>query len=95
MPAAEPAHDDQGASRAWVPPDKNLTTLGWLKYLEDDGFLHFEWHYLKFLHQCLTTKWWTIQFGFDEEAKNLWYLIFKVLKETTKNFKVLNKSSRS
>ena len=56
-----------------------LTTLGWLKYLGDDGLLHFEWHYLKFLHQCLTTKWYTIQFGVDAEALNLWYLVFKVL----------------
>ena len=81
-PAAEPAHSHQniGTPGPWQPPTQTLTTLGWLKYLEDDGFLHFEWHYLKFLHQCLTTKWWTIQFGFDEEARNLWYLIFKVLK---------------
>ena len=56
-----------------------LTTLGWLKYLEDPSFAHFEWHYLKFLEKCLTTNWHTIQFGVDAKATNLWYLIFKVL----------------
>ena len=56
-----------------------LTTLGWLKYLEDPSFEHFEWHYLKFLKENLTTKWHLIQFGVDGEALNLWYLVFKVL----------------
>ena len=66
-------------ARPRQPPKETLTTLGWMKYLEDPSFEHFEWHYLKFLHECLTTKWFTIQFGFDGEALNLWYLVFKVL----------------
>ena len=81
MPAAAPsqAQHNQGHTRPWVPPKGTLTTLGWLKYMHDPSFEHFEWHYLKFLHKCLTTKWYTIQFGFDVEALNLWYLVFKVL----------------
>ena len=50
-----------------------------MKHLKDPSFDHFEWHYLKFLHTCLTTKWFKIQFGFDAEAMDLWYLVFKVL----------------
>ena len=62
-----------------MPPDKTLTTLGWLKYMNDPAFPHFEWHYLKFLHKCLTDDWYKFQFGIDVEAVNLWYLVFKVL----------------
>ena len=56
-----------------------LTTLGWLKWYDDPSFKHLEWHYLKFLHENLTTKWHLIQFGTGGEALDLWYLIFKVL----------------
>ena len=51
-----------------MPPKQTLTTLGWLKYMGDPSFDHFEWHYLKFLHSCLTYKWYIIQFGVDIEA---------------------------
>ena len=81
MPDAAPSQAQQniGQTSTWTPPKVTLTTLGWLKYLDDPSFQHFEWHYLKFLHKCLTTKWYTIQFGVDDEALNLWYLVFKVL----------------
>ena len=62
-----------------MPPKVVLTTLGWLKHLEDPSFEHFEWHYLKFLRKCLTTDWYQIQFQCDEDTLELWYLIFKVL----------------
>ena len=81
-PDAETAQAQQNKENTgipWKPPEKTLTTLGWLKYLDDTSFEHFEWHYLKFLKECLTTKWHTIQFGVGDEALNLWYLIFKVL----------------
>ena len=79
-PDPEPAQAQQNTGQpAWQPPEVTLTTLGWLKYLEDASFEHSEWHYLKFLQQCLTKKWYTIQFGVDDEALELWYLVFKVL----------------
>ena len=78
-PDAEPAQAQQNIWKTWQPPKVTLTTLGWLKFLDEPPFEHFEWHYLKFLHQCLTTKWYTIQFGVDDEALKLWYLVFKVL----------------
>ena len=81
-PDPEPAQAQQNKEskgRPWQPPKATLTTLGWLKYLHDPSLEHFEWHYLKFLHQCLTTKWYTIQFGVDDETLELWYLVFKVL----------------
>ena len=56
-----------------------LTTLGWLKHIKDPSFEHLEWHYLKFLHENLTTYWHLIQFGTDHVTLDLWYLIFKVL----------------
>ena len=67
------------AASAWVPPEKALTTLGWLKYIEDPSFAHMEWHYLKFLKENLTAYWYIIQFGTDKETLDRWYLIFKVL----------------
>ena len=82
QPAPVPSQTHQhahGTSSAYTPPTVTLTTLGWMKHLKDPSFDHFEWHYLKFLHTCLTTKWFKIQFGVDDEAMDLWYLVFKVL----------------
>ena len=68
-----------GATGAYQPPDKVLTTLGWLKHVESPVFPWFEWHYLKFLHKCLTDYWWLIQGGSDERAMELWHKVFLVL----------------
>ena len=68
-----------GATSAYQPPDKVLTTLGWLKHVESPVFPWFEWHYLKFLHKCLTDYWWLIQGGSDDRAMELWHKVFVVL----------------
>ena len=57
----------------------NLTTLGWLKHLNDPYFEYFEYHYLKVIHRFLTDRWWILQSGFDEEALQEWMQVMKVL----------------
>ena len=41
--------------------------------------MFFEYHYPNFLHKCLTADWKIIQFGWNLEAKQLWWKIFQVL----------------
>ena len=43
------------------PPGRNLTTLGWLKWMQDLGFAYFEWQYLKFIKMNLTDYWEDLQ----------------------------------
>ena len=44
-----------------MPPPKPLTTLGWLKYLEDAYFDYWEQMHLRFLHRCLSSDWRRLQ----------------------------------
>ena len=56
-----------------------LTTLGWLKYLEDPAFRYFEYLYLKNIHRFLTERWWILQAGHDQEALEEWIQVFRIL----------------
>ena len=56
-----------------------MTTLGWLKFLNDPAWPWWEHYYLKFLHKALTTDWHEIQFGVNQRAIELWWMIMKVL----------------
>ena len=58
---------------------KNLTTLGWLKHLQDPHWEYFEHLYLRTLYEFLTQRWWILQWGSDEMALHEWVLITKVL----------------
>ena len=60
-------------------PDVTLRTLGWLKFLGNEHFEYFEYHYLKIIHKTLTDDWALIQFGTDLHAMDKWYSIFKFL----------------
>ena len=62
-----------------MPPPKPLTTLGWLKYLQDPHFAFWEHHYLKYLHWNLTANWWVLQGGSDDRALESWLMIMRVL----------------
>ena len=64
---------------AYVPPQHKLTTLGWLKHVQDPAAPYFEWQYLKCIHKFLTERWWILQGGRDEEALDEWLLVMKVL----------------
>ena len=77
-PAAAQAAPQEG-QRPYEPPDKVLTTLGWLKYLKDPHFSYFEHLYLKFLHRCLTTDWHILQGRVDDEALQMWIHILRIL----------------
>ena len=61
------------------PPRSNLTTLGWLKFLDDPAAPYFEWQYLKIIHRFLTDRWWILQGGIDDEAMQEWRAVMKVL----------------
>ena len=74
-PAAGPVEPEE----AYEPPEMTLTTLGWLKHLEDPAADYFEWQYLKNIHRFLTARWWLLQSGTDREALKEWLLIMKVL----------------
>ena len=57
-----------------------MTTLGWLKHMEDPKFPYFEWVYKNLIHKFLVQDWYMIQAGYkDEDALNLWHQIFKIL----------------
>ena len=56
-----------------------LTTLGWLKFLEDEHFAYWEYQYLKFLRKSLTTDWFILQSGVDNETLKKWCAIMRVL----------------
>jgi hypothetical protein len=56
-----------------------LTTLGWLRHLEDPGFQYFEWQYLQQIHRFLTEKWWILQSGVDERALEEWMKVMRIL----------------
>ena len=71
--------EEEGPQGAYVPPAEKLTTLGWLKHLNDPCFYFWEHYYLKFLQKNLTTNWEQLQFGVDSEAMQLWWEIFQVL----------------
>eukprot|EP00972_Heterocapsa_arctica_P002940 433341-Heterocapsa_arctica.AAC.1 len=54
IPGPEAPADHRGppvaAAPQYLPPTTSLTTLGWLKHLEDPVFPWLERHYLKCLH---------------------------------------------
>ena len=62
-----------------MPPAEKLTTLGWLKHLNDPCFYFWEHYYLKFLHKNLTTNWVNLMCGVDIQAMQLWWEVFQVL----------------
>ena len=68
-----------GPTSSYTPPQYRLTTLGWLKHLQDPGAPYFEDYYLKFLHKNLTENWYLIMSGVDQRSKDLWWEIFQVL----------------
>ena len=57
----------------------NLTTLGWLKHLEDPAFQYFEWQYQRQILRFLTQRWWLLQGGSDDQALQELLMVFKVL----------------
>ena len=69
----------QPAEPAYTPPQKDLTTLGWLKHLKDPAFPYFEYHYHKVLHRFLTDRWYLLQAGHDDVALAEWIKVMKVL----------------
>ena len=56
-----------------------MTTLGWLKHLQDPAFEYWEWQYLQQIHRCLTEKWWILQSGVDKEALDEWLRVMRIL----------------
>ena len=56
-----------------------MTTLGWLKHLEDPAFPYWEWQYLQQIHRFLTDKWWILQSGVDKQALDEWLRVMRVL----------------
>ena len=42
-------------------------------------FAFFKWRFLKFVQQCLTVHWGTLQGGWGQEALALWHFVFLVL----------------
>ena len=56
-----------------------MTTLGWLKHLQDPAFGYYEWQHLKVIHRFLTDRWWILQAKVDDEALQEWLLVMKVL----------------
>ena len=57
----------------------NITTLGWLKYMEVLSCRYFEHQCLRFLHSSLTKDWQTIQGGVGNETWQQGMNIRKVL----------------
>ena len=80
-PAApgEPAPGEPDRGPAYVPPIHRLTTLGWLKHLQDPKFEYFEWQYLNCIRKLLTTKWFLVQGGNNGESLDLWQDIMALL----------------
>ena len=74
-----PLVPDAGPRKRYVPPEHKLTTLGWLKQLDDPTFTWWEHWYLKFLQKKLSLDWRAIQFGTDAHATRLWWEIMQVL----------------
>ena len=64
-----------------------MTTLGWLKFMEDPAYLYFEWQYRQQIHMFLTEKWWILQSGWGEDALKLWLLVMKVLEFDLKSMR--------
>ena len=62
-----------------MPPKHKLTTLGWLKHLQDRAFPWFEWQYLQVLHKFLKDDWYLIQGGDEETTMKKWMEILAVL----------------
>ena len=56
-----------------------MTTLGYLKYYGSTKFAWFEWHYLTFLHKCLTEDWLELQSGTSAQTMSNIITIFEVL----------------
>ena len=56
-----------------------LTTLGWLKHLQDPAAPYFEWHYLNMIHSFLTVQWWILQSGSDGSALRLLKQVLAVI----------------
>jgi hypothetical protein len=56
-----------------------LTTLGWLKYLEDPYLPNWEQMHLRFLHKHHTVDWHLLQGGVGDESLNKWLMIMRVL----------------
>lgn len=64
---------------AYQPPRDKLTTLGWLKHLDDPAAPWWEFQYLKCIHRFLTLRWWILQGGANDEALEEWLLVMQVL----------------
>ena len=62
-----------------MAPKEKLTTLGWLKHMQDPNAPYFEWHYLHLIHSFLTEHWWVLQSASDEKALLLLKQVLKVL----------------
>ena len=78
-PAGEPQDLPAICDRTYKPPDCELTTLGWLKYLVSPEFPYYEVVYLKYLHKVLTTDWPFMQGGCGPETLKKWLDLCRVL----------------
>ena len=90
MPAPRPPSDpgvlEEPARKA---PTRRLTTLGWLKFLDDPHAKYFEWAYKRIIHNLLTKKWWVLQGKSDQVAARLWYDVCELLELDTRSQKAL------
>lgn len=62
-----------------MPPTKKLTTLGWLKHLQDPCFGWFEWHFLTLIQRTLTEDLLALMTGIDERALRIWWFVMQAL----------------
>ena len=63
----------------YKPPDSKLTSLGWLRHLNDPSFPYWEHWYLQFLQLNLTRRWEALQRGWNKEALGYFWEICQVL----------------
>ena len=74
-----PAPTGPNTAPRYQPPGRVLTTLGWLKHLDDPAFPYYEHHYLQIIYEALTWKWGTLQGGDDEKTMQEWFMLLKFL----------------
>ena len=81
--------DGDDEDQEYVPPQQDLTPIGWVVYLKAPGWEWLEQRYLKTVYFILTQKWWLLQSGHDMEALMEWVKLVRFLEMDKKAVKEL------